>query len=238
MRRLPGAVLTSLGLYCSLGLRAEGPTLPGPRRDTTWIGARRYEAEPAATDFWTPTATEGAPSARFQHTAVWTGARMILWGGANASSVLNDGGQYDPVGNTWTAVATAGAPSARAAHTAVWTGSRMIVWGRQRQRQLPERRRTVRSGGEYLDGDIDDGRAVSTVRANRSLDGFEVDRLGWRRTRTWWCGFERRRPVRPGRERLDGDNNDGRAFGAPSPRGGLDWLQNDRVGWVRLLRPE
>jgi N-acetylneuraminic acid mutarotase len=42
---------------------------------------------------------------------------------------LNDGGRYNPAGNTWTPVSTAGAPAARIWHTAVWTGTEMIVWG-------------------------------------------------------------------------------------------------------------
>ena len=77
---------------------------------------------------WAATAATGAPSVRYDHTAVWTGSRMIVWGGFNPSNV-NDGGQYDPVANSWTATTTTGAPSGRSFHTAVWTGSRMIVWG-------------------------------------------------------------------------------------------------------------
>ena len=30
---------------------------------------------------WTPTSTVNAPAARDRHTAVWTGSRMIVWGG-------------------------------------------------------------------------------------------------------------------------------------------------------------
>ena len=66
---------------------------------------------------------------RDSHTAVWTGTRMVVWGGFDTTS-LNTGGQYDPVGNSWVATAmTAGVPSPRYDHTAVWAGSRMIVWG-------------------------------------------------------------------------------------------------------------
>jgi N-acetylneuraminic acid mutarotase len=42
---------------------------------------------------WTATTATGVPSGRLNHTAVWTGSRMIVWGGAN-SSYLNDGGQW------------------------------------------------------------------------------------------------------------------------------------------------
>jgi hypothetical protein len=46
-----------------------------------------------STDSWTATSTAGAPGARDQHTAVWTGSEMIVWGGYNGS-VLNTGGRY------------------------------------------------------------------------------------------------------------------------------------------------
>ena len=69
----------------------------------------------------------GAPSPRLWHTAVWTGSRMIVWGG-DASPYTNTGGRYDPLTDSWTPVSTAG-PSARALHTATWTGTRMVVWG-------------------------------------------------------------------------------------------------------------
>jgi hypothetical protein len=44
-----------------------------------------------ATDTWTATSTVGAPDARSYHTTVWTGSRMIVWGGL----FLNTGGVYD-----------------------------------------------------------------------------------------------------------------------------------------------
>ena len=103
-------------------------TVGAPSRDTTLIGRRNTEFASAPIDYWTATTTMGAPSGRYHHTAVWTGSRMIVWGGFNGS-YLNDGGQYDPIANAWTPTTTVGAPSARMNHTAVWTGSRMIVWG-------------------------------------------------------------------------------------------------------------
>jgi len=70
------------------------------------------------------------PFERRSHTAVWTGAEMIVWGGNRETSYLGDGGRYDPATDTWRDVpAGSGAPSARAYHTAVWTGTEMIVWG-------------------------------------------------------------------------------------------------------------
>ena len=50
-----------------------------------------------ASDGWTPTTTANAPETREQHTAVWTGSEMIIWGGIdidNPQIYLNTGGRY------------------------------------------------------------------------------------------------------------------------------------------------
>jgi hypothetical protein len=39
--------------------------------------------------------TTGAPAARANHTAVWTGSEMIVWGGSG-SSYFNDTWSYTP----------------------------------------------------------------------------------------------------------------------------------------------
>ncbi len=67
------------------------------------------------TDTWEATATAGAPSPRIDHTAVWTGTQMIVWGGCrfvndacNAQSLGNSGGRYDPSTNSWQPTSTTG----------------------------------------------------------------------------------------------------------------------------------
>jgi N-acetylneuraminic acid mutarotase len=47
-------------------------------------------------DSWTATTTTNAPFARENHTAVWTGSEMIVWGGYNYTHNLffNSGGTY------------------------------------------------------------------------------------------------------------------------------------------------
>jgi N-acetylneuraminic acid mutarotase len=90
-----------------------------------------------ATNTWTSfPAVAGAPGLRSQHTAVWSGTEMIVWGGERSNvlggpiTYLNDGGRYNPSTNTWTALPVLGAPSDRVGHAAVWAGAAgMIVWG-------------------------------------------------------------------------------------------------------------
>ncbi len=84
-------------------------------------------------DTWSPISSTNQPSPRTDHTAVWTGTEMLVWGGASctgcANAELGTGGRYNPVTDTWTAISAVNAPEARFNHSAVWTGSKMIVWG-------------------------------------------------------------------------------------------------------------
>jgi hypothetical protein len=88
-----------------------------------------------ASDTWTATSMTNVPLQRWNHTAVWTGSRMIVWGGSYRNTgggpalLTNTGGSFDLGTQTWTSTSTGGAPTARASHAAVWTGTRMIVWG-------------------------------------------------------------------------------------------------------------
>jgi N-acetylneuraminic acid mutarotase len=81
-----------------------------------------------ATDRWTPISSVGAPAARSQHTAVWAGTEMIVWGGYSSGD-LADGGRYFPEQDSWMAMSAVGAPSARVAHTAIWTGGDLVILG-------------------------------------------------------------------------------------------------------------
>jgi hypothetical protein len=84
----------------------------------------------AATNDGCGLSTVNVPTARFGHTAIWTGTKMIIWGGNNGSgSFLNTGASYDPTNDTWTSITTTNAPAGRMWHEAVWTGSKMVVWG-------------------------------------------------------------------------------------------------------------
>ena len=91
------------------------------------ITATDNTASPPPTGSWreTPNQGAGAPQGRNNHTAVWTGTEMIVWGGTG----FNDGGRYDPVTDHWQPTALDNAPTGRWYPSAVWTGSRMIVWG-------------------------------------------------------------------------------------------------------------
>jgi hypothetical protein len=84
-------------------------------------------------DAWTPTSTAGAPQARTDHRAIWTGSQMIVWGGIVKGVAGGDGtytgARYNPQTDVWTPTSTLSAPSKRSQHVQVWTGSQMIVWG-------------------------------------------------------------------------------------------------------------
>ncbi len=105
-------------------------------------------------DTWSETAS--TVSERSSHTAVWTGAEMILWGGSESGVRVNTGARYDPAIDAFFATSTVNAPSARENHSAVWTGLEMIVWGGSPT--------TDNSGGRY-DPTTDSWLATSTENA-------------------------------------------------------------------------
>jgi hypothetical protein len=87
-------------------------------------------ATACGTEAWQTTSLLGVPTARYRHTAVWTGAEMIVWGGTDGTFWLNSGGRYNPATDSWTPTSTgANVPAPRNQHSAVWTGTEMIVWG-------------------------------------------------------------------------------------------------------------
>ena len=128
------------------------------------------------------------PSARRNHTAVWTEAKMVIWGGRdNNNPEVNTGARYDPNSNSWSATDVSGGnvPSARRDHTAVWSGGQMIIWGGGRHQPTTEYGGTLRSlaghlgaharrGSEYPEG---------TRETHCSLDGHGDDHLGRSRKR-------------------------------------------------------
>jgi N-acetylneuraminic acid mutarotase len=92
-------------------------------------GAQLLFSSSAAPTDWAPVSNANAPSARSEHSAVWTGQRMIIWGGQRGGELLGDGAMYDPAANVWEPIPTTGAPAARRGQTAVWTGQEMVVLG-------------------------------------------------------------------------------------------------------------
>jgi hypothetical protein len=81
-----------------------------------------------ATNHWRRLAS--MPSGRVGATAVWTGRRLLLWGGQNlfASRDLRDGLAYDPRADRWSRLPQA-ALRPRGGSTVAWTGHVLIVWG-------------------------------------------------------------------------------------------------------------
>jgi N-acetylneuraminic acid mutarotase len=100
------------------------------------------------TDTWRPISTIGAPKGRVIATAVWTGAEMIVWGGANDAQAqegsagfdpnryVGTGARYNPATDTWTEMTLSGAPLPRAAASGVWTGEGLLLFGGYNGRHL------------------------------------------------------------------------------------------------------
>jgi N-acetylneuraminic acid mutarotase len=96
-----------------------------------------------ALDTWIPVTSLNAPPGRRGGSAIWTGSRMVVWGGTGRPDTSR-GGRYDPATDTWTPTATLNAPEARLGYGAAWTGNDLIVWGGRTQDD-----RRLDTGGRY-----------------------------------------------------------------------------------------
>jgi N-acetylneuraminic acid mutarotase len=99
----------------------------GPSSGAAALGdGRRYDL---ATGTWAALSEVQAPAGRRSPVAVWTGSRVLVWGGVAGGSPVAGGGLYDPASDTWTAVSSSGAPSARSGVAAAWSGKELYLFG-------------------------------------------------------------------------------------------------------------
>jgi hypothetical protein len=77
-----------------------------------------------------PMATPPAAiTARSNHIACWTGSKMIIWGGQNGTTMLTNGGLYDPVSNTWTEIPSPSFYAFPNGCSGQWTGTEFVILG-------------------------------------------------------------------------------------------------------------
>ena len=106
-------------------------------------GGRTYDPAQNTWDILSP--QSGEPTARADHSAVWDGTRLLVFGGTpNNSTAFSDGYKFE---GGWSAF-NGTPPAGRFKHTAVWldTPKRMIVWGGTTNGSLST---VLDSGGVY-----------------------------------------------------------------------------------------
>jgi hypothetical protein len=182
----PVRAIRAVGLAALLVLQACGDGSE-PDRGATDAAEMPPEVDagemPVEDPFWSTLSEAAWLEPRVEHTAVWTGTEMIVWGGVlgdfRSDAIFGDGGRYDPVTDSWLPMAEGGAPSPRATHTAVWTGSEMIVWGggaydvEQTPNSTIYRARDFGDGGRY-DPATDSWRPLSPVEAPSPRHGHHA----------------------------------------------------------------
>lgn len=118
---LAAAAVTAV-IVASVAVVGGGDRSPRPTRPT---GPTLPVAVPGSAGW---TRLPGAPIApRSEYVAVWTGKKMIVWGGYS-NPTYGNGAVYDPATRTWTKMAT-GPLAGRDLPVTVWTGKDMLIFG-------------------------------------------------------------------------------------------------------------
>ncbi|MFW7380924.1 MAG: Kelch repeat-containing protein [Oligoflexus sp.] len=148
------SVWTGTELLVWGGMGKDGRPLGGAYNPTT----KQWTSDLGRDEIFAPQRIEG-------HSLVWTGSKLIVWGGSLPSSVnTNRGAIYDPQarpGERWSPLVVTNplqsvnersnldelqAPSARLGHTAIWTGQHMVIFSGGGSQSRPE---ITGSGGIY-----------------------------------------------------------------------------------------
>ncbi len=128
--------------------QTDGANVPFPRRRHTaiWTGTQMLVwggfgfdgvtdnvylstgGQYAVDSTWSGLQITDQPTPRADHTAVWTGTEMLIWGGDIGGVYASDGRKFDATQNAWLTMNGA-PPDGRSLHTAVWVTNKMIVWG-------------------------------------------------------------------------------------------------------------
>jgi Kelch motif len=150
--------------------------------DAVWTGQEMLTfgvqngAYNPSTNTWRPLATpiKFAPAV-----VVWTGSRVLEWGGGCCDSSSNTGAIYDPASDTWAAIPVAPMPAVHAAG-GVWDGTELLVAGGSRFGQD--------SHGVYTDLPMAEAAAYNpNTRTWRRLPPMPAPRGGASAT---WTGTE------------------------------------------------
>jgi hypothetical protein len=80
-----------------------------------------------ARNTWSAMSAADAPTGRRKPIAVWTGDKMLIWGGDADGLPIEGGGLYDPGTDTWTAISLG--PSPRSDVAWAWSGSELLILG-------------------------------------------------------------------------------------------------------------
>jgi N-acetylneuraminic acid mutarotase len=83
-----------------------------------------------ASNTWSGISNSNKPSPRIRGIGLWTGERVLLWGGKKLDGTQErSGALFDPVANAWKPVATSAAPERSKEQGWAWTGAFLYTFG-------------------------------------------------------------------------------------------------------------
>jgi len=81
------------------------------------------------TQQWRAMNNVGQPAARYAHNCVWTGKKMLVWGGSVQFFAVSNGAAYDPGTDSWSPIDDVNSPLATIGEASYWSGKYLMVWG-------------------------------------------------------------------------------------------------------------
>jgi N-acetylneuraminic acid mutarotase len=129
---------------------------------------------------WTHVPVPTAYRGRYGHTATWTGAKMIVFGGCAQPGLLRcreklkDGFSFDPVTKSFSPIPEA-LIDGRLYHSAIWTGTDLIIWGGQKDFNAAHNDGAIL----HLDGEQSKWTEISAILPQGEASGRYHHQASW-----------------------------------------------------------
>jgi hypothetical protein len=106
------------------------------RRLIVWGGRTRFGAPLAdgavwdsETSKWTPMSATGAPQARYDASAAWTGDEFVVFGGLNNQGPVSSGAAWSAASGTWRSLPNQPSSAARSRAVSALAGTQWMIFG-------------------------------------------------------------------------------------------------------------
>lgn len=129
----PTARYNHTAVYSSHGVIVFGTKQKASGRDFLHGSGGFYDVHSNKENKWTKISSQSATE-RSDHTAVWTGKEMMIFGGkavvGSRGTLFNNVSLFNPNNSGWTSITPNNiGPELVYGHSAIWTGYSMIIWG-------------------------------------------------------------------------------------------------------------
>lgn len=192
-RSTPATVWTGKKLFVWGGTQKQSNPYQQCTGNDTCITTNTGALYDPADDKWTAISAKDAPSARAFHDVLWTGTKVVVWGGhsdgvpGRDSTLLLDGGVYDPATDGWLPIKNARSQFPKAIHSRAHVDGEYLIVKSNSAMSVYDLAKQIWTSIEMLNGPVSPARGLpgfQTLTLPKNETAGAITRLD-AKTATW-----------------------------------------------------